>query len=80
MSDLQAAVTAALRDAFTSQGDPETGSLLGEWVLTSETYGANGQVYLHTLRSKDIAAWKALGMLEAHAGDLRAAMLQPGDD
>lgn len=76
MSDLQAALSAALSETYSREADPATGSLVGEWVLTAETYGEDGEPYLHTLRSEGMTAWKALGMLEAHAGDLRAAMLR----
>lgn len=72
---LQDAVAAALADVYGQEADPATGSIVGEWVLTAETYGEDGEPYLHTLRSSGMTAWKALGMLEAHSGDLREAML-----
>lgn len=72
---LQSGVGKALELAYAQHAEADTGALLGEWVLTAETYGEDGEPYLHTLRSSGVTAWKALGMLEAHAGDLRAAML-----
>jgi hypothetical protein len=75
MRDLQGAVDAALHSAYAQDAPSATGALVGEWVLTAETYGDDGEPYLHTLRSSGMTAWKALGMLEAHSGDLRHAML-----
>jgi len=73
-SDLQSSITTALSNAYSETADPETGALLGEWVLTAETYGEDGEPYLHTIRSKGLTAWKALGMLESHAEDLKISL------
>jgi hypothetical protein len=70
-----------LREAFADEGqtDSRAGFVI-DWILTCEVAGNDGELYLHTLRSKDLMVWKALGMAEAHAGDLRAAMLKEDSD
>lgn len=75
---MQEHLDAAIRKVF--RDDPAEGPRSGivvDWVLTTEVAAVDGDVYLHTIRSRDCAMWKALGMLEAHAGDLRADMIQP---
>jgi hypothetical protein len=82
MSDsLQDAVDQGIRAAFASEQETEQrAGIVVEWVLTCEIVGNDGEVWLHTLRSHDSTAWKVLGMLEAHVGDLRAALQRKDSD
>lgn len=78
---LKELIDTGIRDAF--QTEQETDSRAGiviDWVLTCEIAGVDGEMYLHNLRSTNLLPWKALGMIEAHAGDLRAGMLEVDDD
>ena len=77
MSDsLQDAVDQGIRAAFASEQETDQrAGIVVDWVLTCEIVGNDGEVWLHTLRSHDSTAWKTLGMLEAHSGDLRSALL-----
>jgi len=73
---LRDAVDDALRAVFAAEDDMRAGLITG-WVTVIEVAGNDGDPYLHTLRSDGLMPWKALGMLEAMAGDLRYNMLQP---
>ena len=50
------------------------GTWVTDWVVTAEVIVGGGERVLHTLRSPDCAAWKALGMLESHVGDVRESL------
>jgi hypothetical protein len=76
---LQERVDEALRDAFTQEQDSDSrAGIVTAWALTCEVVGVDGEVWLHTMRSRGLTAWQALGMVEAHAGDLRAFLTTPG--
>jgi hypothetical protein len=78
---LQDAVDQGIRTAFASEQETDQrAGIVVDWVLTCEIVGNDGEVWLHTLRSHDSTTWKVLGMVEAHAGDLRAAMLVKAGD
>lgn len=78
---LQSTVHESLAAAFREPDEDDTRSgIVTEWALTCEIAGNDGEIWLHTLRSEGSTAWKVLGMLEAHAGDLRAALLRGNDD
>jgi hypothetical protein len=78
---LQERIDQAVRATFAAEQetDPRAGMVV-EWALTCEIAGVDGDIYLHTLRSPGSMPWRALGMIEAHAGDLRFMMATPEDD
>jgi hypothetical protein len=76
---LQERVDAGLRAAFADEQETEQrAGIVVDWTLTCEIVGNDGEMWLHTLRSHGIAAWKALGMIESHAVDLRTALQTKG--
>lgn len=72
---LQDALDVAIRAAFTAEQehDPASGIVI-RWALVAEVAGVDGEMYLHTIRSPEAAVWQALGMVEAHAEDLRRCL------
>lgn len=81
-SALQEVVHDAVSAAYSEHGTEGStgGGMVLEWALTTEVIGPDGRIWLSTLRSRDLSAWKALGMLESHAGDLRHILLTSETD
>lgn len=72
---LQQALDAGIRRAFTTEQERTTSAgIVVRWALVAEVAGVDGEQWLHTIHSPGEAVWHILGMVEAHAVDLRQAL------
>lgn len=72
---IQDALDTAIGSAFAAEQerDPATG-LVVRWALVAEVAGIDGEQWLHSIHSPGAAVWHVLGMVEAHAIDLRQSL------
>lgn len=72
---LQENLDAAIRQAFrTEQESDDRAGIVTEWALCCEVAGVDGEIWLHNHRSPGATVWRILGLLEAHAANMRAAL------
>lgn len=72
---LQDALDTGIRAAFTTEQERNpTAGIVVRWALVAEIAGIDGEQWLHSIHSPGAAVWHILGMVEAHAVDLRQAL------
>ena len=75
---LQEALDQGIRAAF--EAESERAGIIAAWTLQTELAAVDGELYLHTISSRDLMPWRALGLVDSHAADLRAHLTRPVED